>query len=492
MRIPVIRLKQGDATLYLGALDAQQLYALTEKGTLFAPVWKRERPEGYQREPDERRVERISRYLQGELGVAVPIMPQAILLNAREANEKLRFEQDIEPQKARGWSSGYLEIPDDLILYEVDGQHRVKGIAKFVREKPDAVFQIPIVITSGLQDGEEAIQFVVINTTQKKVPPDLTLRVLKRRSPDYERAAKIFLGGEDWRLAALETMDALNQTPDSPWKSRIAPLGRRSRGTYMVSERNFVDSLAPVFSGLVGEVISLPRRTSFLLDYWKGLSRVCGPAFQGNPRRYVIQKSQGIFSLHWIAPFIFALSDGGKTSLLDSVFERISAAYPVAKWESRGQFARYNGKRGFGALAEELAGSLIGGFRISEVDEPEELQKVVRKARTCCQLRYMRPLERKFVEQIPEDATGAYVLLHVSLDKKTYKVYVGKSDPDLRKRLRTHQRAGEYQFLHWIVSKSSEETEHLECCLFHLLNQANLQNAVHPALSEGRICPWCK
>jgi len=137
-------------------------------GLTRADAWSPSNRNGYQRTPTESRFKKIARYVLGKDGHPHPVLPQAVVLNTRpEDAKKLRFTGSAE-------GVGMLEIPEDMILWEVDGQHRLGGLRHALGENPAfADFPIPIVITEGLTRLDEAVLFFVVNTTQKRVGTDL-------------------------------------------------------------------------------------------------------------------------------------------------------------------------------------------------------------------------------------------------------------------------------------------------------------------------------
>ena len=105
--------------------------------------------------PVRSRFKKISRYVTGKDGNPRPVLPQALVLNARaEDSKKLRFTSAGEN------GVGTLEIPEGVKLWEVDGQHRLGGLRYAVGENAEfGDFPIPIVITEGLPRLDEAVLF---------------------------------------------------------------------------------------------------------------------------------------------------------------------------------------------------------------------------------------------------------------------------------------------------------------------------------------------
>ncbi|MEM2949197.1 MAG: hypothetical protein QXT05_02260, partial [Candidatus Bilamarchaeaceae archaeon] len=99
----------------------------------------------------------------------------------------------------------------------VDGQHRVYGL---INSKLDS-FELPVSIIAGLDEFKEAAQFLIINTKQKKVRPDLVLTVLhdinlSQANLLIEKLKKV-LGVDEWQMEATNIAIQLNNIPGRPW-----------------------------------------------------------------------------------------------------------------------------------------------------------------------------------------------------------------------------------------------------------------------------------
>lgn len=69
--------------------------------------------------------------------------------------------------------------------------------------------------------------------------------------------------------------------------------------------------------------------------------------------------------------------------------------------------------------------------------------------------------------------------------------YVGRSDCDLRRRLRQHTKIGRYTHFVYIRTKTIKEAYYLECREWHRLH--NLDNDIHPDEPNylNYSCPYC-
>ena len=148
MRVKAWPFEQQGTKMYSAIMAASDLTNRTQ-----VDVWKVKNPDGYQRAPEESRAKAFSRFIASE------ISPPAIVTNIRD--------KDKDKVKV---GDGWLEIPDDVTIWLVDGQHRVRGLQMLLESSDkQAAIEIPVIITLGQTVYEEAKQFVVVNRTQKKV-----------------------------------------------------------------------------------------------------------------------------------------------------------------------------------------------------------------------------------------------------------------------------------------------------------------------------------
>ncbi len=91
---------------------------------------------------------------------------------------------------------------------------------------------------------------------------------------------------------------------------------------------------------------------------------------------------------------------------------------------------------------------------------------------------------------VPARVSGVYTLGRYA-DAQPVVVYVGRSDLDLRRRLLSHARAGEFDWFSFTVTRSIFEAFRLECCGWHLYS--SICNMIHPD-APARLpyrCPYC-
>jgi DGQHR domain-containing protein len=318
-------------------------------------AWTPQNKSGYQRLPVQSRFRRIGRFLMGKDG-ADPLLPQAVLLNAREKGMKFTA--------SNGQDVGTLEIPESMTLYEVDGQHRFGGIRYAVEQDPKlADFPVPVVITEGLPLLDEAVLFYVVNTEQKRVSTDLAQRLIEQQMEDEGLRLHIVASGRDWIPKATKIVDSLLAAPDNPWTNKIGIPGLKISKVPM-KQVSFVSSLKPILTSSIYGQLEPDDTGRLLLRYWEALEQVYPEAFS-DPEDHVIQKTAGVFPLHIIATEVFEMvrtSNGRitKEGLVDVFREMdlsLSKQYEGGSifWHRReGEAGKYGGAKGFRIIADIL------------------------------------------------------------------------------------------------------------------------------------------
>ena len=306
--------------------------------------WSPENPKGYQREVNERRAREFGNFF-AQKGVS----PSAVLLNIRDA--------DINSFKMFGENE--YEIPEDICLWIVDGQHRLKGLEFASMKYPDILDKnIPVIIINlksyhpDFARNQEATQFLIINKTQKGIRSDLAERILsqaedkkeiyktkfmkntvvnnerlkfnvaeciymepicEKDKPDY--SLKEYSGAREfpkkpilsinlrrelrWKRRAVRISDLLNQRPDSPLQGKMKLPNLRPRGTTF-SQVSMVSSLKRVLNTAPFSNLSDDELSSILINMWKAVKELCPEPFQEVERKkradeYVLLKTSGIF-----------------------------------------------------------------------------------------------------------------------------------------------------------------------------------------------------
>lgn len=289
MKARVIGFKQEGTQMYLGVMRVEDLLGISK-----VDVWRQEEGKdiGYQRAPEAARTGKIARFLQSD---KKPLMPTSVLISHRGKLDGANDDNFITT----------IEIPDNVTLWIVDGQHRIYGFEKAINElgiKRFKDYLLPVVIVEFPTIEEEANQFRIINETMKKVRTDLARRILAIRVNELGSAGRkeLQMSGRIWEASAVEVLKILSQSPDSPWVTRIQSPNSRKQPTHVVRELSFTTSLKPILTEYPYRTWTPERIANTLKEFWKAWKNLAKDAFD-HPQDYVIMKTPGVFSLHNLA-----------------------------------------------------------------------------------------------------------------------------------------------------------------------------------------------
>lgn len=497
-----LRLNQKGYTLYLTSATVEEIKDWFEADRVYPDIWKRERPEGYQRLPDKDRFEKIAEYIRGKLKIEETLLPNSVILNIRQkggveftVSKGVKSKETIEP----GTISIYEEA---LPFFEVDGQHRVRGLIEAYKQLQETKsedfemiknYPIPLTIIDGLDRATEAIQFVVINNTQKKVEPDLVLRILHKRYRDKSEQLQFFLKGQTWRLWAVELCDELNMDINSPWCDKIIAPGDQRKGR-VITEQNFVNSLDTVYPRLAIDITK-----TYLPLYWRAIASLWPECCGEKAGQYSLQKTNGINTMHRLFPFIYFKSMSlGNAKLKEFVqfLKPMHSKFGPTFWARGGDAKGYTSKGAQQTLADKMIESTLPGGKSIKLDKVNSRLKGTKEERywesaaRLISFRLYHLFDQDKVDTIDAGATGVYVLYSFS----RHIFYFGRSEKaDLKSRLQKHLQKKENQFhiFNYRLCKDPTEAHDLECALHHLLPHHLVANKEHPSAFAGRSCPFC-
>lgn len=488
----VLRVRQRDADLYITAIPGRDLLKLMEpvagQSSLRADIWsKDDNPDGYQRNPERKRIKSISDFLLGKSGVK-PLLPQSIILNLRK--RAIRFKAHAGGPE--GPIYGTLKIEDEAgALWEVDGQHRARGLCDAVKRNRQLMdYYLPVTLVASLTRPDEALEFVAINTTQVRVKPDLVLRILWRQYREHARAAERFLGRDAWKIDAVDIVDALNRDPESPFHANIALPGTSVAGK-LTSERTFVDSLEP----LSGDTKLLTIR--YVSDFWKAIA-VTYPklAQQDNLLGSSLFKGVGLYTIHKVAPFVAYYSEATEGDHRLRAVERTLGVglrqFKPSFWMKEGKARDFNNRLGYNRLADKVIFSLLSANppKISKkLRANTRLESEVIKLTT---LRNYHTFNESAVEKMDYESAGAYALVNL----RTASVYVGMSgigyQEGLTSRLSQHLKE-DYDIFNCRRVGTPAMASSIERASWHAFKEAGwtMINRRHPEAKEYTPCPVC-
>jgi len=498
-----MRLNQKGYILYLTSATVEEIKKWFDAGNIYADIWKREKQEGYQRMPNEKRFKEIAKYLEGGLGIEETLLPSSLILNIRQKGT-INFDAFEKSKSKETIESGEILIDDEAMPFcEVDGQHRVRGLIeayKELKEKQPAAFEeiksypVPLTIIEGLDRPTEAIQFVVINSTQKKVDPALVLRILHKRYRDKGEKLEFFLKGQTWRLWAVEMCDQLNSDPNSPWCDKIIAPGDERKGR-VISEQNFVNTLETVYPSKKMEPDEIKH---YLPLYWKAIEALWHECVGENAVKYSLQRTNGTVVFHWLFPFVYFKSKSlgsVKLKTFIEILQPVRKKRPPSFWERGGEAKLYTSKGSQKELVDNMIAYTLPsgkGFKLAKFKglEGSKEAKTWDIASKLFPLRLFHLFTSDKLGSIDAVATGVYVFYSFTKQK----FYVGRSEKaDLKSRLQNHfqNKENEFHIFNYRLCKEPKEAHDLECALYHLLPEHLRINKEHPRAFEGKKCPFC-
>lgn len=352
MLLPGVAFLQEDKYLFSSAMRAQDLIA-------HARVDEYRQGEsgdytGYQRAVAPGRAKSFARYLQAQ---SMPLVPTAVLLNVREKIPCIYSEGPCR-----------LDIADDLVLWVIDGQHRIEGFRRAIQDLGQTElndYPVPVIIISGLEVNQEAEQFRVINETAQKVKTDLARRILAMAGDTPEGRRQLIEQRRAWEAVGADAARILNTDSESPLYQRIQGPNQKKTTSHMVKELSFVTSLRPILTTHPYDGLRAPVIADRLRGYWQAWQNVTPEPFDEDAGNYVLLRTPGIFSIHRLALDVWdvcrrrgqeAPSVSETVDILSTLGEYITPDY----WE-RANYdgaAVYGSMKGFGILADLMRDEL--------------------------------------------------------------------------------------------------------------------------------------
>ena len=358
--VNAIGFTQSGYRMYVACLTAEQLLSRTVVDPYNSDLEVGDSAQGYQRPPERSRITRIGTYLIKNAGDG--LYPTAVLLGAREP---LRFDP----------VTGRLKLPDKSDLRIIDGQHRIEGLRYAIQEKKAeqlASLEVPVVIVEIAEKVIEMDQFRIINGSAKSVRTDLVNAILTAIAE--AEGADAIPEKDQWKVVVTKVVDALNRRDDSPWKDvllmpdeigvKSAP-SKITRATSAITSIRFVYEWLREFSFLAGKDIDgqADYVSDILVAYWRAIRNVVPDAFE-EPSEYVIQKTPGLFSLHYLLRDSL-LKDiyWGRRSFDEATFQEFIGGSPEITdahfWhKDSGRASAYGSMKGFRELADLLGDSV--------------------------------------------------------------------------------------------------------------------------------------
>ena len=226
-----------------------------------------------------------------------PLLPTNALLASRETEYGV-----LEFTPAEG-DMGYLEIPEHHFLFVVDYQHRWRGFRHAIKDLKQTSLNdvtIPVTILADTSVTEEAMQFYLINSKQKRVDTDLALTLINAMSNEAseDELANLVGPGNRFRIRGTRLVVRIAQLGFGPWVGKIEEPNTPSDPAQIASIKSFVDSLRPIVSvrsPVYGH--SDDDLLEIILSVWTGVLDLHAE-WSEDYKKYAVQRSIGLFVIH--------------------------------------------------------------------------------------------------------------------------------------------------------------------------------------------------
>ncbi len=288
-----IRTIQHNVVFYTGIMTAEQLCSKDAVSKIGPDIYHNgSNEDGYQRNPTSARVKDFGRYIGDNRQ-----SPTSIIINVRDAELKFR----PFPGTPR---FGLLTVPSNGKLYVVDGQHRLEGL-RFIYEDllkkgTRLTFEFPVIITN-MSKYEEALQFAIINRTQKGLRTELVDLVLKKISTTEDplraqKLPKIISRDLGWKTVAMSITDYL-KTLDI-WKNKLQEPNEKKSPQNIATITTMVSSLEPVVEKFNLSMVQAKGVAETLGEFWQAIGDLCPISARQNPKSSVLMKTLGVGVMH--------------------------------------------------------------------------------------------------------------------------------------------------------------------------------------------------
>jgi len=309
---PAFQLQQNGKVFYLTYMNAEQLVDNTE-----SDLFDAKKKSGYQRRINPAHAKEFNKFMSHPESVS----PTAIILSYRGT-------KPIFTPRDGANNYGILTLSKEK-LWQVDGQHRIKGLTELVNAargmppipiKENMLFPVIIICPAlwGAKDIEdikfqEAFQFYVINKTHKGVDAALTDEFqakIKEKLGGLDSVAKgplpqALIRDVDWVPNAIDITDELNSS-SSVWANKILLANEQPHAGTLVNQKAFTDSLNPLLKSDLFRSIPKEDMIKILDNYWKAIREICPEAYTAYTK-YVLFRRTGVFVMHSVLPDVINL-----------------------------------------------------------------------------------------------------------------------------------------------------------------------------------------
>lgn len=264
--------KSGQLDTFFGFAPANILHKFS-----FADVLDEDSGKGYQRRFSEKHSLDFRKYIQSEGSTTIPLT-----FNLRpELKKWWRIEDE-------GNTAKLLISEAKKILSQVDCQHRIGFLS-------DIEISLPFIIFIGLSQKQEIAVFNTINSKSKGLSSSLIDFHETRLVGDLERVKP-----------ELSIALRLHEDPSSPWYKQLDLGGNRTSG---MQRRASLRTIQKSVKRFLRETQILSENDfdyayRVVLSFWQSLTDLLSMQWE-NPRKHMLNKGVGVYSLMSIASDIF-------------------------------------------------------------------------------------------------------------------------------------------------------------------------------------------
>lgn len=244
---------------------------------------------GYQRPLDSRRFGKgnlsITKYIENGYSTS-----SNIIASTREI---LGFKEDYNQG---GLSSGYLDIPDYVNFWIIDGRHKLEAYRRLLQNNVDqTAVVLGITIYDAVDVGFETGLFYILNTSSLSLASGIKYRNIQNLGRHF--GEKYLLENFDLNTVmlyrAIELVDIINDRDDSPFFRRICVFGEK------LDKKHFVKDveLVPMFQKMFETKILESNFDELLFDYltfWNVLTKMYPECYEDNAK-YALFGYPGLF-----------------------------------------------------------------------------------------------------------------------------------------------------------------------------------------------------
>jgi len=342
LRLPALRLTQGQHHIYMFGVDGKRLDDFT---TVSRARRDDDGLQGYQRPEVVAHIRAIRRYLESDGAM----LPNAIVLAFTDQVSFDAAKTDVGDDAVTYSQPGELVIPVDETCADadkpawlVDGQQRTAAI----RDADLPEFPIAAVGFIAAGEDEQRSQFILVNST-KPLPKGLIYELLPETTGELPaRYAR--------RRLPASLMTRLNTATNSPFRRAIStpttPGGyiKDNSVLKMIENSLYEGALYQYRDPRTGEGDE-DSMVHHLVTFWSRVYEKWPAAWELPPRKSRLTHGVGIQALGYIMDLLTAEIDSSQSSFVDVVDDSLELLAPFVAWTdgfwriSPGDERRWNG-----------------------------------------------------------------------------------------------------------------------------------------------------